>query len=373
MSNLFKALATFAAVFLLGSIARAQQKPEYHLNSLSANDPDAAVAMKFYVAGVYDGRQFTNNIGTVQKGMANRQVLANFEKPFLEEVTTYLTNAYPKKDGLYPVWVRINDLYVSEYTEKNEETGYASVVMDVMVKENGNLYIEGTYGGNVESSSMDVTKYHPLRIKQALNKCLGLYEVMLPEDRQHEPFTEDKTKREIPLKPAEGIYSSYLDMVKNKPLAGANYYIQQDKKDGSRYYVINRTNSMKCDNYYAYSDGENVYLNVTRYTHEKYYVKTERIANKFFIDKIAYDQNKAITQMAMYQLAGIAGWLATSDISMPLMVDCYSGQPFFLSNNGIKTLLEPKPQLYTEYKKSRKTPEDIKAVIKKYYELHTGK
>jgi len=373
MTNFLKLLATITSILWIAVSVNAQQNPEYHLISLSENDPDAAVPMKFYIAGVYDGRQFTNNIGTVQKGLANRQVLANFEKPFLEELTAYLTAAYPKKEGLYPVWVRINDLYVSEYTEQTEETGYASAVMDVMIKQNDSLYIEGTYGGNVESSSMDVTKFHPLRVKQALNKCLGLYEVALPEDKQHEPFTEDKTQREIPLQPAEGIYSSYLDMVKNKPLAGDNFYMQQDKKDSGRYYVINRTNSMRCDNYYAYCDGENVYLNVTRLTHEKYYAKTERIANKYFIDNLAYDQNRAITQMAMYQLAGIAGGLIISDISMPVMVDCYSGQPFFLSNNGIKTLLEPEPQLLKEYKKSNKTAEDIKSVITKYYALHAGK
>jgi len=362
----------FIAVFLLCITTYAQKQTEYHLLSLSDKNDAVAVPMKFYVAGVYDGRQFTDNIGTVQKGITNHPVLANFEKPFIDELTQYLTAAYPKRDDTYPVWVRINDLYVSEYTDRDEETGFASAVMDVMIKKGDSLFIEGTFGGNVESTGMDVTKKHPYRIKQALNKCLGLYEVALPEDRQHEPFTEDKTQREIPVKPAEGIYSSYLDMVKNKPL-GTNYYLQQDKKDSSRYYVINRTNSMRCDNYYAYSDGENVYLNVARYTHEKYYAKTERIANKYFIDNLAYDQKRAITQMAMYHIAGIAGWLANSDVKMPLLVDCYSGQPFFLSNNGIKTLLEPEPQLLSEYKKSRKTPEDIKAVITKYYGLHSGK
>lgn len=365
MTNLFTKFASYMAL-LLCTLCFAQQKPEYHIISLSANDADAAVPMPFYVAGVYDGRQFTDNIGTVQKGVGNRQVLANFEKPFLEELAAYLTTAYPKKDNAYPVWLRVNDLYVSEYTEKDQETGYASVVMDVMVKDNGALFIEGTFGGNVESSSADVTKYHPLRIKQALNKCLGLYEVALPEDKQHEPFTEETAKREVPAKPAKGVYSSYLDMAKNKPLAADNFYVQQDKKDATKFYVINSTNSQRCGNYYAYCDGENVYLNVTRLTHEKYYAKTERIANKFFIDNLAYDQKQGLLQTMMY-MSGNYGGAATKDISMPVLVDCNSGQPFFLSNNGIKTLLEPNPQLYTEYKKSRKSAEDIKVVLTKYY------
>jgi len=323
--------------------------------------------MQFYVAGVFDGRQFTDNIGTVQKGIANRPVLARFEKPFLEETTQYLTAAYPKKEGLYPVWVRINDLYVSEYTDKNEETGYASVVMDVMTKKNDNLYIEGTYGGNIEGTGMDVTRKHNVRIRQAFNKCLGLYEVTLPEDKTMEVFTEENTKREIPVKPAMGVYRSYLDMVKNKPLANDTYYLKQDK---DKYYIINRTNSQKCSNFYAYSDGETVYLNVTKYANEKYYAKTERIADKYYIEKVAYDQFKAISQVAMFQLFGYyGGAVIIDDISMPMLADCYSGQPFFLSKSGIKTLLAPQPQLLDEYKKSKKTPEDIKRIVTKYYEL----
>jgi hypothetical protein len=93
-------------------IATAQSKTEYHIISL-AGETAEAVPMPFYVAGVFDGRQFTDNIGTVQKGIANRPVLTRFGKPFLEETTQYLTAAYPKKDGAYPVWVRINDLYIS--------------------------------------------------------------------------------------------------------------------------------------------------------------------------------------------------------------------------------------------------------------------
>lgn len=349
-------------------IATAQSKTEYHIISLAGENAEA-VPMPFYVVGVFDGRQFTDNIGTVQKGIANRPVLTRFGKPFLEETTQYLTAAYPKKDGAYPVWVRINDLYISEYTDRNEETGYASVVMDVMTKKNDTLYIEGTFGGNIEGTAGDVTKTHPLRLRQALNKCLGLYEVALPEDKIHEVFTEENIKREIPLKPAEGAYSSYLDMVKNKPLGNGAYYLKQDK---DKYYVINKTNSQKCGNFYAYSDGENVYLNVSKLAKENYYAKTERVGDKYYIDNVAYNQYRAGLQVAMYMAGGyVAGSMV--ETTMPLLVDCYSGQPFFLSNSVIKTMLEPYPLLLQEYKKSKKQPEDIKRIVIKYVEQSTAK
>lgn len=355
-------------VLLFCFIASAQTKIEYHLISLSGENAEAA-PMQFYVAGVFDGRQFTDNIGTVQKGIANRPVLARFEKPFLEETTQYLIAAYPKKEGYYPVWVRINDLYVSEYTDKNEETGYASVVMDVMTKKNDTLYIEGTFGGNIEGTGMDVTKKHAMRIRQALNKCLGLYEVALPEDKTHEVFTEENVKREVPLKPAKGVYSSYLDMVKGSPLKNGTYYLKQDK---DKYYIINKLNSQKCGNFYAYSDGENVYLNVSKLAKENYYAKTERVGNKYYIDNVAYNQYRAGLQVAMYMAGGyVAGSMV--ETTMPLLVDCYSGQPFFLSNGAIKTMLEPYPLLLQEYKKSKKQPDDIKHIVIKYLEQSTVK
>jgi hypothetical protein len=367
---MFSKITNLVVALFVCTVCFAQKNTEYHLLSLSAGNDQAAVPMAFYVAGVFDGRQFTDNIGTVQKGIANRPVLARFEKPFLDEITQYLTTAYPKKENAYPVWVRVNDLYISEYTDMNEETGYAAVVMDVMIKRNDSLFIEGTYGANIEGTGMDVTKKHALRIKQALNKCLGLYEVALPEDKLAEAFTQDLTKRDIPLKPAKGVYVSYLDMVKNKPLATDIYYLKPEKE---KFYIINSMNSQRSDDFFAYSDGENVYLNVRKFTNEKYYVKTERIANKYYVDKIAYDQNKAISQVAMYELFGYFAGKIIDDVTMPMLIDCYSGQPFFLSKSGIKTLLEPHPDLLAEYKKSKKTPDDIKSIVKKYYELHSVK
>ncbi|KGO91497.1 hypothetical protein [Flavobacterium subsaxonicum] len=345
----------------IGQITVAQTKPEYYLISLT-DEATSAMEVPFYIEEVYDGRQFTDNIGTVQKGIANRKVLSRFEKPFLTEVKDYLLKAYPKMDGRVPVSVRVNDLYISEYTEKSEETGFASAVIDVIVKKDGVNYIVGTYGGNIESTGMDVTAKHPDRIRRALNKCLGKYEVTPEEDKTYIVFDNTPVEKRELGKPAKGIYGTYLDMIKNTPKDDSNFYVSSKN---NKYYLINNTNSQKADDYYAFSDGETVYLNVSKFAGEKYYAKTERIADKFFIEHIAYDQNRMITQIVMYQLGGI--YVPKIDTTMPMLIDCYSGQPFFLSNNDIKTLLAPRPDLLKEYKDSKKTAADIKNVIIKYY------
>ncbi|MFV7234386.1 hypothetical protein [Flavobacterium sp. ZB4R12] len=85
----------------------------------------------FYVENVYDGRQFKENIGTVQKSGFNRKVLANFEKPLVEEFFDYLSVICPKQENKPIISIRINDLYVSELTRAMSETAYATLVIDI--------------------------------------------------------------------------------------------------------------------------------------------------------------------------------------------------------------------------------------------------
>lgn len=358
-----KKTALLVFLTLYSHIALSQSKTDYYTISLHT-DATEAMELPFYIEEVYDGRQYTDNIGTVQKGIANRKVLARFEKDFLTEVKDYLFTAYPKLEGRVPIAVRVNDLYISEYTAKSEETGYAAAVIDVIVKQDGISYIEGSYGGNIENSAMDVTAKHPDRIRRALDKCLAKYEVTPDEDKTHIVFDNTVVRREIG-KPAKGVYVSYLDMVKNTPKDDSGFNVTN--KD-NKYYLINTTNSQKAENYYAFSDGETVYLNVGKYAGEKYYAKTERVADKYYIEHVAYDQYRMAALVTMYQLVG--SYLAetvVNDTTMPMLVDIYSGQPFFLSNGDIKKLLAPYPDLLKQYKDSKKTPQDIKAVITAYY------
>jgi len=363
-----KKFALLMLLALYSNVALSQSKTEYYPISLNAENA-VAVEVPFYIEEVYDGRQFTDNIGTVQKGIANRKVLARFEKDFLTEVKDYLLKAYPKIEGRVPISVRINDLYVSEYTAKSEETGYAAAVIDVIVKQDGVNYIAGTYGGNIENSAADVTAKHPERIRRALDKCLAKYEVTPEEDKTHIAFDNAATEKRELGKPVKGVYVSYLDMIRNTPKDDSGFSITN--KD-NKYYLVNNTNSQKADSYYAFSDGETVYLNVSKYAGEKYYAKTERIADKYYIEHVAYDQYRMAALVTMYQLVG--AYLAesvVSDTTMPMLVDIYSGQPFFLSNGDIKKLLAPYPDLLKQYKDSKKTPQDIKTVITAYYSKAT--
>ncbi|MFV8325033.1 hypothetical protein [Flavobacterium sp. ZS1P14] len=152
-----KLLILFFVAFT--AVVFSQNKTEYHTISLKDKN-DKTSGFNFYVENVYDGRQFKENIGTVQKGGFNRKVLANFEKALTEEFFDYLAVICPKQENKPKISIRINDLYVSELTRAMSETGYATVVIDIIESKGGTDYVVGTYTASAESNGMDVTNKH---------------------------------------------------------------------------------------------------------------------------------------------------------------------------------------------------------------------
>ena len=75
---------------------------------------------------------------------------------------------------------------------------------------------------------------------------------------------------------------------------------------------------------------------------------------------------------AMFGLIGVAIASATSDSSIPMLIDCYTGQPSFLSNSEMKVMLAPYPELLKEFKDGNNSSDDRKDILKKYYQAALG-
>ena len=349
---------------LSSSILYSQNNVKYHTVSLNDKN-DKPIEFDFYVEKVYDGRQFKENIGTVQKGAFNAKVLANFEKPFTDELYDYLTVVCPIQENKKKISIRINDLYVSELTRSFSETGYATIVLDVMEQKNGINYIVGTYSSSVESNGMDVTNKHDERLKKALQNCLIDYSKTDKNNMSSILFDSNQNvDRTIVATPLKGIYLTYVDVLNNKPLDDSNFSIS-NKYD--RFFLTNNLTKLEELNYYGFSDGKDFFINVSKYARDRYYAKTEIIGNKYYIENVLYNPNNAIAMGAMFGLIGVAIASAASDSSVPMLIDCYSGQPSFLSNGEIKTMLLPYPDLFKEYKGSKKNNDDKKNILKKYF------
>lgn len=82
---------------LFVSISYAQNDSRYYV-SLD-NGCNGEIESGFYINKIYDGRQVKDNIGTVQKSLFNTKVLADFRKPFVDELQSFLSICYPKREG----------------------------------------------------------------------------------------------------------------------------------------------------------------------------------------------------------------------------------------------------------------------------------
>ena len=212
----------------------------------------------------------------------------------------------------------------------------------------------GTYAATIEGSGMDVTGKHAQSIRQAIIKCIAKYEVTPEEDKLLMAFDPAAApERNVVAKPAKGVYSSFTDLLRNKPAADTRVEIRQDNE---KYYLVRRSDGRRENNYFAYSDGQNFYLNVSRYATTNYYAKAELIGDKYFVNDVIYNSLNLQTLSLMYGAMGIAVSMATGpETYVPMLIDSNSGQPIFLSAAEIKTLLAPKPELLQEYKKGNKT------------------
>ena len=340
-----------------------QSEIKYHKISLEDKN-DTPIGLNFSIAKVYDGRQFKENIGTVQKGAFNKKVLANFEKPLEEEILNYLAVILPS--GNKKIAIRINDLYISEFTKAFSETGFATIVLDVIEQKEGTDYIVGTYSYAAEGNGMDVTNKHDYRLKEALIQIMTEYK-NTPQDKKTQIVFDSNqvvANRNLAETPKKGIYLTYADVLNNKPFAEDFNFSNKNEK----FYVLDASGKDK-SNYFGFSDGINFYINVSKYASSKFYAKTEVIGNKYFIEDITYNPNSVVAAGAMF---GLLGSLVASTVTsggVPMLIDCYSGQPIFLANSEIKTMLKPQPELYKEYKEGKKTNQDIKNILEKYYQI----
>jgi hypothetical protein len=158
---------------LFSLVSSAQNETRYFISL--ENSSNKKIESDFFIGKVYDGRQNKSNIGSVQKSIFNKKILAVVEKPLSEELQNYFNICFPKEAGKKVLSIRVNEFYVSEHTESKTETGYATVVFDFIEKTEGIDYIIGSYSSVIKSDGIDVTSGHEQRLIQAINECIAAY------------------------------------------------------------------------------------------------------------------------------------------------------------------------------------------------------
>lgn len=185
------------------------------------------------------------------------------------------------------------------------ETGYATLAIDVIETKYTTDYIVASYVASTESNGMDVTGTHDDRLKTVFQECLTNYIKTSDEDKTAILYDNNFSikNRSIEDVPFKGVYMNYAHVLNGKPLSIVGFEIT-NKKDW--FYLLNKLTPSEELNYYGFSDGQDFYINVSKYASLNYYAKMEIISGKYYIENVIYSSNNAIAMGTMFGLIGVA-------------------------------------------------------------------
>ncbi|QYA25056.1 hypothetical protein G3I01_05875 [Gramella sp. MT6] len=358
-----KAKNLFCLLILVFGFGNITAQEKMHLITLK---PEADLNFEFFVTEVQDARQNKGNIGVAQTGLMNKQVPANFSEDFSLHLKAYLNSILPEKQSAQPLIVKVHKLYISERTAAMSELGSCEVSVEFLKSENGKLYSFGTFQSSVEGKGMDVTPKHDDRIKEAINNCINKFTSsnwQNSEIAQEPSEPEDKNEFDSKETLKAGLYFDFEDLVNNSPKQDLPYRTKRILKNykSEHFQVLQQEKNKRVKNLFGYSDGENVYLNATRYTQSEYFIKSKFIGRYIYFE----DQYSSPSATAAFGLIGAA----VSNRHTGIVLDTKTGITTVLNNKSMESLLKDYPELLNEYNRSKKTVEDDRKMIEKINNL----
>ena len=359
--------ALLMSLCLLFCLSINAQNDSHYLISLE-KDSNKEIESDFYINNIYDGRQFKEDIGIAQKSITNSKVPVNFKRPFVDELASFLAVIYPKKQGKKPISIRVNEIFVSEVTTSNQETGYATVVLDIIDRKENKDYIIGTYTSTISEVGFDVTAKHDERVILAIKNCFDDYKksnetYKIPVEFDSSAALDSTDNFDLSKK---GVYVNFNDLNTGEVLDLDDYRITKYKEGNC---LLNSRNGRVETKFFGFSDGLSFYINSSRFSTVRFYFKTEIMGDYYFINEVSCN---TVDFAAIRSSFGLLGMLLTpdpSELSVPLLLDRITGNPIFLTNKYIINMLSSDKELLKEYRKSERTVVDKKRIYKKYFNV----
>ena len=339
------------------------QKDDYHIINLLPIEDDTIAQTSFYISKIIDNRTFKDNLGIAQKGMFNKKVLSTFDKPFEDEILDYFNVIFPPDLTKQALVIRVNQLLISEHTGAFKETGKATVNLDVLNFDKNNYILLGSFSAYAEKNSMDVTGKHDDRIREILKSCLIQFS-NTDYNNAEKRFISVNNQQTLPAILKEpfkkGFYTSFSELYTNTTFQDSTIIFKESNSNSDKLFLDNRVHKRAL--YYAYSDGESIFINAANYSGDKHFVKTEKIDNYLLFNDTFINQDKATGMSFAF---GVLGLLASNE-KTNVLLNLNTGQFHNIDNRMIQLLLKDDfPELY---KKVRRYPSDKKlmaSVLKK--------
>ncbi len=352
-------------IVLMSSVVNFCQAQDYHIINLLPLEEDTVENVNFYVSKIIDNRIYKDNLGIAQKGVFNKKVLSTFYNPFEEELMDYFNAIFPANTSKSPLVLRINQLLISENTGAFKETGKATVNLDVLTEKDAIYYFLGSFSAYAEKNSVDVTGKHDDRIREILKSCLIQFSELKPNTQMNRPILIENPSSPVilsePIK--KGFYTSFSELYNNQPFQDASIVFKDYSSNQEKLNLEEREHKRAL--YYAYSDGDYIYLNASNYSGEKHFVKSELIDKYLLFNDTFVNQDKAAGMSLAF---GVLGLLMSNE-QTNVLLDLYTGQYHSIDGSKIRMLLNDKyPDLYKHVRKNLNNKDLMKSVLLKLLE-----
>jgi hypothetical protein len=341
-----RTFASFLTTALLATQLSAQHIIQVPFQNF--NVPDG----NFTIDTVLDVRAYKQGIGTVQKGINNRRVVAILP----DSLPTYLTNycrKYGPKTG-EKLGLAVSLLEVGEETRAMSEHGFTDLEMMFLQNQNGEWKLLHEFETRIEKGGMDVTEAHGDRIWLALNE--GLVEFAKLDWRN----LPAKSVNLAPPPPvdgaalanrsdwAKGIYKNFQELVSNRPsLADSAFNITPPNKK-NRIFIKQKGTDKILRRMIAYSDGTDVYINARYYgTISGNYFARVKVWGRYIVVDDFMNGNIGTARV----LFGAIGALAASDVGLAV-INSKTGAAFPLTKKTLReVVLADQPELVAKFNK----------------------
>lgn len=211
-----------------------------------------------------------------------------------------------------------------------------------------------------EKNSVDVTAKHDDRIRGILKECLMLFNST--NWRVVEPILIDLEKKGqskvLVENYKEGFYYSLLELYNNKTIIDRAYSVDERKSNGDKLFL--KSDEQGKAMYFAYSDGDDLYLNAAIYSADRHYIKTYKFDEFVLFNDVFVNDDKV---MGWSYALGLLGQLVSTE-NQNVLMDLNTGEIFTLSKKKMKLILGKKyPKLLKQYYNNSKDVNEVLNIL----------
>ncbi|MCB9175022.1 MAG: hypothetical protein H6589_10475 [Flavobacteriales bacterium] len=340
-------------------------------------NPDSALNnIRFSCLDVLDARTNTENIGN---SIGPAGAVAQLEGGFTESLKTTLLKMLPQQENKLGLVFIIRELEISERVDEINSFGFCNLEIEFAKKVDTLLFSLGVFDAHIVSKGLKITDSHDKRILMALEECVLKLDQTNWENAQEILIDDIHHKLVYDYKsvPPKGAYLNFQSMLRRTPIDSNELQIRQyNASKKNPIYAIKSNNTDLPKNVQFASDGENIYLHISKYEFAKSTVIGKYI---YFQGKFPPTTNPEIDAAAAagFVVAGVITGILTGVVFLPagggsgnnapingLVLDTETGQLKGLTDYNLVNYTKPYPEILKEYRSSKRNLEAKENVIK---------